>query len=115
MRWMILPLAILSGAMPMHAEPMPARPVEAVLTPQGDMDVLMVRGLSPVAVTGSYALRVLSGAHAGNQAVQRGRVHLVANQPATFVTLRLTQFQSAELTVQIDGQPGYDQRVTPAR
>ncbi len=71
--------------------------------------------LSPVAVTGSYALRVLSGAHAGNQAVQRGRVHLAANQPATFVTLRLTQFQSAELTVQIDGQPGYDQRVTPAR
>ena len=115
MRWMILPLAILSGAPPMHAKPMPARPVEAVLTPQGDMDVLTVRGLSPVAVTGSYALRVLSGAHAGNQAVQRGRVHLAANQPATFVTLRLTRFKSAELTVQIDGQPGYDQRVTPAR
>ena len=35
MRWMILPLAILSGATPMHAKPMPARPVEAVLTPQG--------------------------------------------------------------------------------
>lgn len=103
------------GAVPMQAQETTVRPVEGVLTPAEGVDVLTVRGLSPVAVSGTYELDVLSGAQAGNHAVQKGRIHLAANAPATFVTLRLNQFRSARLTVRIDGQPAYDQMLGAAR
>tara|TARA_Y100000780_G_scaffold180812_1_gene166449 strand:+ start:105 stop:467 length:363 start_codon:yes stop_codon:yes gene_type:complete len=103
------------GGTPMQAQDMAERPVEAVLTAADGADVLTVRGLSPVAVSGSYELDVVSGARSGNHAVQKGRIHLAANRPATFVTLRVNQFRTARLRISIDGQPPYEQAITPER